>query len=383
MAKGQVAVLDISSSKITCMIAEPGVNHTFNIKGSGEVEYAGFKDGKFLEPEKVKQVIALAISNATSMAHVAVHELYVGVPAEFSAVNCREVNINFSKRKRITSAEINQLYYVGNVFRNNPTHSVINISPIYYTLDDSRRIIDPRGIATSKLGGFLSYVLAENNFLDFIEGIVKELGIRRVEFVSVPLAECLFLFEPEVRDRYALLVDCGHICTSVLLTRGDGLLFLNSFSVAGGHISGDLSNVLRISFNEAESLKRKVVLSLNATDSDYYEVSGKDFIVPFPAKVTNEIVMARLDMIADLISKCYARCEYDFPDYIPLYVTGGGIATIRGAKDYLQKRIGRKVEIIAPSLPQLARPTLSSTFSLLDLAFKESSNTTNVNFGNR
>lgn len=35
----EVAILDIGSYKITVIIAERGVNETFNIKGTGEVEY--------------------------------------------------------------------------------------------------------------------------------------------------------------------------------------------------------------------------------------------------------------------------------------------------------------------------------------------------------
>lgn len=370
MVKKEVAILDFGSSKVTVLIGERGVNGTFNIKGTGEIEYAGYYEGKFLEPEKVKLAVGLAINNAETTARARITKIYVGVPGEFSTVVCKEVGLNFAKRKKITESDIQELFYEGNTYKHNPTHTVINHSPIYFTLDDSRRIIEPRGSFSTKLGGYVSYVLAENNFLDFVEEMLLDLGIRSTRYISSSLAESLFLFEPEERDRYAILVDCGHISTSVMLVRGDGMLFLNSFSMGGGHITGDLSQCLKITYYQAEGLKRKVVLSLLASDTDFYEVAGKDYMIPFSAKTTNEIVTERIDLIASFILKCFNRCEYEFPDYIPVYLTGGGLSYIKGARDYVSKRIGRKVEVIAPKVPGLNRPHFSTALGILDIALE-------------
>lgn len=367
MVKKDVVILDIGSMCMTVMVGERGVNGTFKIKGRGEAEYAGFQNGEFLEPDNVKYAIGLAIANAESAYQGKITELYVGVPAEFTSVICRDTCINFTKKKKINSNDLKQLYYVGNIYKKHPTHSVINQAPIYFNLDDGRRIIEPRGMASTKLRGFISYILAENNFIDFIDVILRELGIKKVEYVSSCLAEAVHLFDPSIRDRYALLVDCGYITTSVMIARGDGLLFLNSFSIGGGYITGDLSQCLKIPFAQAETLKRRVVLSWDAKESDTYEISGKDFISPFSAIATNQIVEGRMDMIADYILKCLERCDFEYPEYIPLYLTGGGINYIKGARDYLSRKIGRRVELVAPNLPHISRPDYSSEIGLLDL----------------
>lgn len=382
MVKKEVAILDFGSSKITVLIAERGVNGTFNIKGTGEVEYAGFYEGEFLEPEKVSLAVGLAINNAETTARSRITKLYVGVPGEFTTVVCKESVINFPKKKKITDDDINQLFFVGNIYKKHPTHTVINNTPIYFTLDDNRRIIEPRGLQTTRLGGLVSYSLAETNFLDFVENMLQDLGIRSTQYISATLAESLFLFEPEIRDRYALLVDCGHITTSVMLVRGDGLLFQNSFSIGGGHITGDLSQCLKITFYQGESLKRKIVLSLLADDSDYYEVAGKDYMMPFSAKTANEIVTERIDVIVSYILKCFAKCEYDFPEYIPVYLTGGGLCYIKGVRDYLAKKLGRKVEVVSPPIPQLNRPHFSTSLGVLDIALDLENGLANTFMGN-
>ena len=370
MVKKDVAILEIGSSSLTVVVGERGVNGTFRIKGKGESDYAGFQNGEFLEPENVKMAVGLAIANAETAYNGRINELYVGVPGEFSTVVCRDACVNFTKKKKINENDLRQLYFVGNIYKKHPTHTVINQAPIFYTLDDGRRLIEPRGMASTKLRGFISYVLAENNFIDFINDILADLGVRKLGFISSCLAEMLHLFDPSVRDRYAILVDCGYITTNVMLGRGDGLLFLNSFSMGGGYITGDLSQCLKINFPEAESLKHKVVLSWNAMEGDTYEIQGREFISPFSAKATNQIVEDRIDMIASYILKCLERCEFEFPEYIPIYMTGGGMNYIKGSRDYLSRKLGRRVELVAPNLPHISRPDFASEIGLLDIALE-------------
>ena len=118
MVKKEVAILDFGSSKVTVLIAERGINGTFCIKGTGEVEYAGFYEGEFLEPDKVKLAVGLAISNAETTAKTRITKLYVGVPGEFTTVVCREAVITFPKKKKITEDDLNQLYLVGDIYKN-------------------------------------------------------------------------------------------------------------------------------------------------------------------------------------------------------------------------------------------------------------------------
>lgn len=124
--------------------------------------------------------------------------------------------------------------------------------------------------------------------------------------------------------------------------------FQRTFSLGGGHITGDLATALEISFTKAESLKRKVVLSLNVGEQDVYEVTTRDGTESYPAQMVNEIVTETVARLARTVNKCLAQCEYDYPDYIPLSLTGGGLSYIKGARDVLSKQLGKPVEIVGP-----------------------------------
>ena len=365
----ETAILDFGSSKITVLIGERGVNDTINVKGFGASKYAGFGNGEWVKPEELGEAINKAITAAESNSGIKITHLYVGVPGEFTAVDCREVNVALPKRRKINDNDVLALMDAGDDF-DQSVSEVINIQPIYYNLDNDRRVLQPVGIISSKLGGVLSYITAEVRFTGFIRKILADMGIASVEYVSSVLAESLLLFDETERDNTAVLIDVGYFTTNVAVIRGDGILSLGSFSLGGAHITGDLAEALGISFTDAENLKRKVVLSINASDNDIYEIGGDNGVKTLSASLVNEIVIHRVFVIGKMVEKCLEMCKYETPDYIPYSLTGGGISYIRGAKDVLSQKLGRNIEVVTPRLPQVNKPDMSSSWGLLDMAIK-------------
>ena len=365
--KEATAVLDIGSSTIVALVGEHGANNTFKICGKGDISYAGFQGSQFLEPESLKLVIGTSISNAEITSDSKITSVYVGVPGEFCACVTKAINLKFPKVKKVTQFDVDNIFKTGNTFESDPEYTVINKSVVYYEIDSMKRVIDPVGIKAKSITGNVSYILAQKAFVETIKAIFAELKIEIKGFISANLAECMYLFEPSVRDKYALLVDVGYITTSVALCRGNALLFLNSFSLGGGYITSDLSECLHISFSEAERLKHKVVLGWNASQSDTYEIEGDELMQTYSAKATNEIVVDRIEMICDYIQKCLDNCAYDLPDFLTIHITGGGFNFIRGVKSVISKKLKRNVAIIAPNLPNVNRPDYSSEVGLLNL----------------
>ena len=365
--KGDTAVLDFGSGKISVLIGERGVNGCLNILGSGEAQYGGFMDGEWLEPDLLAQAVGYAVNNAQTNSRTKVRKLFVGVPGEFTTCAVKDVNINFSKKRRVTNFDVDELFETGRKsFINRMDYEAINQGAVYFQTDDNRRIVNPEGLSTTRLSGRISYILGEIRFINFVRKLLDEMNIK-AEFISALSAEALYLFEPLQRDQYVLLLDCGFITSSVVLARGDGIIGMKSFSLGGGNITADISEVLEIGFAEAESVKRKVVLSLNAGEKDVYEIVSGGKEKQFPAQKVNEIVQDRIGMIAETVRKCLDMKE-EYPSYIALHLTGGGLAYIKGARELLSKLIGKPVEIIASRQPQLNRPHMSSALGLLDMA---------------
>ncbi len=363
----ETAILDFGSSKLTVLIGERGVNGTLTIKAIGSCEYAGFGGGEWYDEQSVADAIRTSIEMATTSLGVDITHLYVGVPGEFTSVVTKDVDLVLKKRRKIKETDIDELMNIGDDF-NEETHEVIHIQPVYYSLDNDRCVPSAVGVVSSKLGGLLSYILAEKSFTKFVGSILESIGITSVDFVSSVLSTALLVFDEEKRDATAVLVDVGYITSSVSVVKGDGLTSLSSFSLGGGNITGDLAMAFELSFKDAEKLKRKVILSLSAREEDLYEITTNSGVKTFSAKMVNEIVSYRIKIIAKAVKKCLELSGVNYPEHIPYSLTGGGIAFIRGVKDILSQELSRPIEIVAPPMPQVDKPNLSSAWGVLDLA---------------
>ncbi len=370
--KNSVAIVDIGSTSVVTMIGEHGVNNTFNISGKGEIFYAGFQNAEFLEPENLKLVIANSISNAEISSDKKVYEVYVGVPGEFCSCVTKSINLTFPKYKKITEFDVQNIFDTGNDFDTDPMFKVINKSVIYYEIDGSKRVIDPIGMKAKTVTGVVSFVLARKSFTNSLKSIFAELKIMVKGFISANLAEGLYLFDPKMRDKYSILVDVGYITTNVAIFRGNGLLFLNSFSMGGGYITADLLECLKISFAEAEKLKRKIILGWRAGPRDVYEIEGSDgHIQTYSAAACNDIVSDRIEMICDYIQKCLDNCVYALPEFLPINFTGGGFNFIKGIKSVVSNKLKRKVNLVSPTYPNISSPDYSSEVGLMYLALHD------------
>lgn len=367
MRKNSVTVLDIGSSRITAAVAERGINNTFVIKGYATQNYSGFSDGTFFDPDDLDSAAGYCLKQVEDNVKYPITTVFVGVPGEFTTVVLREKQVAFDRTKKITEADLAGLYETAYDLKTQK-YTLINRSGIYFTLDDMRRVADPVGSVARVLKGYLSFVLCDNSFTGTVAPLLKKRGVTGIEYVASPLAEGLYLFEPEARDRTAVLLDVGFLTSSFSVIKGDSVVYQKSFSYGGGHIAFELTKTLEIDPDIAEKLKKKVNLTCGVTDGGNYEVIDGDREYLFPVKQVNDIVLESLDELCESIGACFTGFDSEIPEYVPLSVTGGGICFMRGAKEHLSSRLNLMVETVAPPVPHMNKPTDSSLAALLDLA---------------
>ncbi len=362
-------VFDIGSLKLRAIVAKNGLNNTFNIRGYKEYEYDGFYQGDFIMPEKLSLLFEQVITDLDASPSKELNKVYIGVPAEFSSVMRTDVTINFGMRRKVKQADIDSLYYMASEKAKNSAVEVVSVSPISYNLDDGRITFDPLGEIASNITANLSVVYADKKIIDLFNNIVAGLGFESVEYLSEPLAQALYIIPKERREDLTLLIDVGDLTTSISFVKGNGLYALTSFSRGGGFITNDLAEAFDLSMNEADKLKRQIVLSLKGRPNDCYELSadvGKTIKIPLTS--ANEVVSYRIDELAEVIAKCVQMNTREYLTYLPVYLTGAGITKIKGGRDYLGKGLGRNVSYGLPPLPGKDKPELASIFSLLSAA---------------
>ena len=369
MSQNEVAILDIGSKSITVLVGSQDVNKTINVHGSYSEDYEGFADGELLEPAKFERAIVEAVVGAERSSGRKIKKLLVGVPTEFCFCVCKNVCQNYARPKRITKQDIDNLYLGANM--EYKTHTVISKDCVYFVLGKNNRVSDPVGMTDSKIAACLSFVLASNKFLGQVSKALIKTDVEKFGFVSSAYAQALYLFDEAERDKYVLFVDCGYITTTVALVRGRGILNLSSFSMGGGYVSADLARCLRIPFSCAENLNKKIVLCIEPEENDNYDIVIDGTITPVSMKVANAIAQSRIEVIAKGILKCFEGWQFNFPDFIPVYLTGGGLSFMKGAKDEIAKVIGKNVLIAQMPYSSLNKPNNSSSMAVLSYALSQ------------
>lgn len=368
MKNNFVLVFDIGSLKLRSIFAGRGLNNTFNIRGYKEYDYDGFYQGEFIMPEKLSPLMEQIISDL-DVNTKEIDKVYIGVPAEFSSVSRTEVSINFGSRRKVKKADIDSLFYMASEKAKNASVEVVSVNPISYNLDDGRLSLDPIGEVASSITANLSIVYGDKKFIDMFNALVAGLGFASVEYISEPLSQALYIVPKEKREDLSLLIDVGDLTTSISFVKGNGLYALTSFSRGGGFITNDLAEAFDLSMNEADKLKKQIVLSLKGKPNDFYELTadlGKTIKIPLNS--ANEVVGYRIDELSEVIAKCVQLNTREFLQYLPTYLTGAGISKIKGGRDYLAKGLGRNVSYGKPPLPGKDKPELASIYSLLNSA---------------
>lgn len=139
----------------------------------------------------------------------------------------------------------------------------------------------------------------------------------------------------------------------------------------GNDITAALADELEVRYDEAEQLKRSVVITEDEGDMIKPPVCrDKDGRrIQFAAKLVCNIVETALDEICRMIKLTEEDAGSLLVPRSKVYLTGGGIAMLRGGAGYLEKYLGRKVQVMTGSSNKLGSPEYASVLGLVDLIF--------------
>ncbi len=367
MGRASVAVLDIRSSEVTVLVGERGVNHTFIFKASRTEGYDGYENGTFYDVKALASAIYKALSSVELVCGERVGKLYVGVPGEFVEVVPKEHDISFSKKRKITKREIDMLFESGR--DEVEGYRFIRASSMIYVTSDNRRVVDPTGLVSSGLFGLLSYFYCSDYFAQTLEDIFSEKGVD-LSFIPSEYAQAIYLIPSETRDEYAVFLDSGFLSSTVCVLLGGGVLAQKSVWAGTGQIAVRLMETFSLPYDAACALLSKTNLfSVGGARVQEFHHRGISYEIDYDKLL--DVVREGLDAICEGVSAFLEECTGKELEYKPLYVTGEGICSIRGAAEHVGKRLDRVCEQVTPRLAYYNKPSASSRIALADVAYED------------
>ena len=370
--KTQIAAIEFGTSKIVTMIAQSGGMDRLDIIGSGTVPYDGYSDGDWNTPGQMIQRVGDSIAAAELEANSKIKEIYVGVPGEYIHVRSCETEVELPEgvvdeaainAAQDAAADLLQISESGGL--------VMHRTPSWFIVDDGKKTMSPGGRGT-RLRAMTTFVVADPQFIEDVSEMLGQHDITILGFLSPSLGESLLVLSLEERDRGALLIDVGYLNTEISVVEGDAIVYHAILPRGGGHITADLAMGLRIPMRAAEQIKRNYVFNPDEFDmdsfSEVYDDNGRR--KTFPRKAVGDIVEQSFKELADMIEMTISN---DAEQYLgkrsQVYLTGGGIALMRGAREALAARLDRPIKVSAAKSSKLNSPVFSASLGLADLVF--------------
>ncbi|MBD5092620.1 MAG: pilus assembly protein PilM [Clostridiales bacterium] len=361
----EIVVLDITSKEVTAIVGVKKAQSVFDVKAVVKEEHSGYEDGVWLDAENTLLTAAHAVLEAKRRANSRTKKVFIGVPAEFTSVETKEVSITFDRKRCVVDDDIAFLFEKGNDF-NSSEYAVINTSAIYYSIDGGRNLWgDVRNMEAKHIDAGVSYMLAERGFVSAFDRQMKSAGFTDVRYIATNWAEGITLLDSQQREGIYMLIDVGYSSTSVSIAKGEGVLKLRSFTLGGAHIAADICEAFGVSLESAFEAKKLVDVNRGYKEEDMLVYDGGTGVSGI---AVSEIVKFRWDMLVYAISLILEENADDVPSYMPIYLTGEGFSDMRGVKQYLGGHLNRPIEILTPKLAGFARAEDSSKAALLLVA---------------
>ncbi|MEG1560008.1 MAG: cell division FtsA domain-containing protein [Clostridia bacterium] len=356
------SILDIGSAKVVCLICSKAGKNRFVVNGAGVTEYKGFRLSKFLDSETLKKATEDAIIKAEDAAKRSVVGIFVSVPASFSRIVLKKGVLSFANSHKVTYSDIDKLIEASMPEEDIDGYTLMHSSPVSYIADGVEGRVLPEGKGTSELASVVAHGYVEDEFKRTVCEILKDMQIRADLYIDSDLALASFLIDADNCENGAIMIDVGYFTTDVCYILNAAIVARKTIEVGGMHIANDLAYGLELPLDVAEGIKRRFVFALDY-DNSVATIKIKDAgIVLVEDEAVALIIEARTEELINLIMETIDSFNVDLHSK-PIYLTGGGIALMRGTKEYMSSIMGVPIIDDMPKTPIMNSQNYASAFA--------------------
>ncbi len=306
-SKAKLAVgLDLGSTStrvVICALEEQSVKFL----GYGEAPVHAWNKGRLTDQEVLSQSIQFALHEAELRAQASPESAVIGVGGSVSGVNSRGL-YEFGRRRDIEPDDLRYSVELASRVRLEEDRQILQICPQDFTLDGRAGYRNPKGIQCARLEANVHVITASfGEHQGLISAVHKaHLAVEESIFEGVAAAYASIL--PEDRARGVALIDVGAQSTHLAVYDGDALLLATSLPIGADHFTRDVSWLLKVNYEDAESLKREYGCAITGTESDHSlleipTAEGRG-MREAPRRQLNEILEARAE---DIFERIYAE----------------------------------------------------------------------------
>ena len=379
--KKLVTALDVGSSKVSALIAEPGEDGSLKILGTGQRQSQGVRRGFIADMEKTEGAIREAVEQAERIAATNIEDVFVGFSAGGLVSTVASVELQIGGR-RVQKDDIDQLLGIGRESIASDGPMILHAMPALYTLDGLEGVKKPLGLHADRLAVDIHVIAAEPSPVRNLDLCVRSAHLGVEAIVASPVAAGKACLSEEERELGVALVELGAGVTNVSVFAGGMLVGLKSLPMGGTDITDDIASAFGTRRVEAERMKCFYGSAMTSPrdNHDMIELSpiaGSEEGTE-AARITRAqliaVIRQRLEHLTGEIVQALKDLGFGGPFGRQVVLTGGG-SELKGIADYAQGVLGRAVRIGRPSLRGLPEAHSGPAFAtLVGLALFAASN---------
>jgi cell division protein FtsA len=362
-----IAAIDIGTTKTCCFIGR--VEARPRILGIGHQIARGMRGGTIVDLDAAAHSISSAVHAAEEMAGTTIGRAVVNLSGGLSASRIVKAEVSVG-RGEITDGDMRQVLERGYQMRGSPDAHLIHSIPVGFSIDDSRGILDPRGMAGERLGVNMHIVTASAAGVRNHTAAVGRSHLEVEALVVSPYAAGLACLVDDERDLGVTVIDMGGGTTTIGVFFGGNLVFADAVPVGGMHVTNDIARGLATPLAHAERMKALFGSAISSTLDERETLAvppiGEEedgHVNHVPKSLLVSIIAPRIEETLELVRN---RLEASGVDKIAgrRVVLTGGACQLHGVRELAGLILDKQVRIGRPArIDGLAESTHGPAFS--------------------
>jgi len=349
-----ITVIDIGSSKITCLIAKINEqNQEYEVIGNSQNISKGFRLGNVTNIEDLSTCIAKAVSSSEKMAGISIDKAHIVFNGG------KQSSIIHNSETPIVNGEINDneiQKLIGNCihYATSPNLKLLHAIPVKFFIDESSSIKNPKGMVGHILKGEVNICSISESTLSNIARIIERNHIEIESFISSTYSNGFSSLNKEELRLGCALIDIGASTTSVGIFYEDSLIYSFDIPLGGYNITNDIASGLATTITEAERIKVLHGNLYNSTFSSNEQINiasqdqnNTNAYQTVSIGIINEIIKARISEIFEIVEKHLKIKKYDHFLKTKVVFTGGA-SQITGLEEISKNLLSRFTRVSSP-----------------------------------
>ncbi|MEL7165312.1 MAG: cell division protein FtsA [Pseudomonadota bacterium] len=378
MQRGVMAILDVGSSKIACLVlrfdgsarlGEDGEigslagQSGFRVIGAASTRSRGVEFGEIATMAETERAIRTVLQSAQKMANIRVDH----VIACFAGADPRSYGLDARlelEGQVVTEQDVARVLAGCEVPEIGAGREVLHAQPVNFALDHRSGLIDPRGQLGNSLAVDMHMLTVDAAAVQHLAHVIKRCDLELAGIASSAYAAGRSALVEDEQELGSACIDLGGGATGISIFIKKHMIYADSVRLGGDHVTSDISMGLQVPMANAERIKTFYggVHATGMDDREMIEIGGDTGDYEHDRRTASraELIGIMRPRVEEILEEVRARLDAAGFDHLPsqqIVLTGGG-SQIPGLDGLASKILGQQVRLGRPlrvhGLPQAA-----------------------------